>query len=419
MSESVEVRGRDFIKYRIAGAIASFLLLIALAWQVFELFDGDARTIPEVRWGVAVSDGERAGPADEGSSILAVERLTARTKLQDERYRTGPAPDQPAPGGALSRDDFMINTPMGEDEGRSLSESWGQYSSQTGALIRRSERVSGISSLPYANAELFERPFARDWRLGIADIATHLGALSIIGFSLLLALILAIRGRVPIAKGRSGHTVKRFNFFERATHWMTATSFLGLAVTGLVIAFGDTLIRPFGENVLGAAGWISTWGHAMFFPSFALGVVLMALMWTWRNLPSRLDINWLVKGGGFFSDGGDNPPARKFNAGQKLIFWSVMLGGGLMVLTGVTLMFPFYWLDLQGMSWAMLIHAIVGALLITIFIGHIYIGTVGMEGAFWAMWGGDVDRNWAEEHHELWLTELEASSASHKADRRA
>tara|TARA_R110000787_G_C13144102_1_gene417632 strand:+ start:130 stop:390 length:261 start_codon:yes stop_codon:yes gene_type:complete len=79
-----------------------------------------------------------------------------------------------------------------------------------------------------------------------------------------------------------------------------------------------------------------------------------------------------------------------------------------MVATGVSLLFPFYWLDLTGMSWAMMIHAIIGVLLIAIFIGHIYIGTVGMEGGFWAMWDGDVDVNWAAEHHDLWFQEIES-----------
>jgi formate dehydrogenase subunit gamma len=251
----------------------------------------------------------------------------------------------------------------------------------------------------------------------MADFVTHLGALAILGFSFLLALILAIRGRVPIAKGRSGKTVKRFGFLERANHWMTAVSFLGLALTGLVIAYGDTVIRPFGEPLLGDLGWLSTWGHVLFFPTFTLGVLFMILKWTWGNLPSRLDIQWLKRGGGFFSDDPDNPPARKFNAGQKLIFWSAVIGGLIMIGTGITLMFPFYWLDLEGMSWVMLIHAGIAVMLIAIFIGHIYIGTVGMQGAIEAMWGGKVDRNWAEEHHELWLAEIEDGTARREGSR--
>ena len=108
------------------------------------------------------------------------------------------------------------------------------------------------------------------------------------------------------------------------------------------------------------------------------------------------------------SDDPDNPPARKFNAGQKLTFWVAVLGGIVMTGTGVTLMFPYFWLGLSGMVWMMLAHAVIGLLMIAFFIAHAYIGTVGMQDAIHAMWSGRVDLNWAREHHELWLDELEA-----------
>lgn len=410
MSSEVKVHGRDFRAYRIGGAIAAVLLGVLLVWQIWEIFDGDNRTVPEIRWGVAEIGNEAT--QDIQSGVLAEEVMRSRTQLQDERFRSGPSPDAEAAAAATGPGQWLIEAPIEDQSGTGLTESWARIDDDTASLLRGRERVIGISSLPYSGAEVFERPFARDWRLGIADFATHLGALAILGFSFLLAMILALRGRVPIAKGRSGKTVKRFGFIERANHWMTATSFIGLALTGLVLAYGDTVIRPFGEPLLGDLGWLSTWGHVLFFPPFALGVLFMIFRWTWGNLPARHDGKWLARFGGFFSDDPDNPPARKFNAGQKLIFWAATLGGLLMVATGVTLMFPFYWLDLDGMSWAMLIHAVVGVLLIAFFIGHIYIGTVGMQGAIEAMWGGRVDRNWAEEHHELWLAEIEGHTTS-------
>ena len=406
MSGPVVIRGRDFVKYRIGGAITAALLALALVWQVYEIFDGDARTIPEVRWGAELYEGQSMGSQDVASGTLAAEALVARTTFQAERYQTGPSPDAERPDYSVAPDTYMTTAPM--DYGEELTDSWAQLSEDTSALLHAPQRIVGISSLPYPGAALFERPFARDWRLGIADIATHLGALAILGMGFILALLLAIRGRVPIAKGRSPRTVKRFGLMERATHWMTSVSFIGLALTGIAIAFGKTLISPFGEAALGAVGWISTWGHMMFFPPFALGIVIMALMWTHRNLPEWRDLHWLRVGGGFFTDGGPTPPARKFNAGQKLIFWSAVLGGALMVATGITLMFPFYWADIGTLSWAMLFHAVIGLMLIAIFVAHIYIGSVGMQGAFWAMWTGRVDRNWAEEHHALWLEQIEA-----------
>lgn len=414
MSEPVRVHGRDFTAYRIGGAIAALVLAVLLAWQVWELFDGDNLTIPEARW-------ELSTPGDGGeldSGIIAAEILRERTLLQDERFRTGPAPGAEPPAPTIRRSEILGIAPMDSRAGRKLTLAWASLDGDTATLMRGPERIAGISSLPYAGAALYERPFARDWRVGVADIATHLGAIVILGFSLLLALILAIRGRVPIAEGRSNRTVLRFGFFERANHWMTALSFIGLALTGLVIAYGETLLLPFGDDFLGDVGWLATWGHVMFFPAFTLGILFMALRWTWGNLPDRYDGTWLARAGGFFSDDPDNPPARKFNAGQKLIFWAALIGGFIMVATGVTLMFPFYWLDIEGMSWAMLTHAIVAVLLIAVFIGHIYIGTVGMQGAISAMWGGRVDRNWAKEHHELWLGEIEGARSEPPAGRR-
>ncbi|MHA6345830.1 formate dehydrogenase subunit gamma [Roseivivax sp. CAU 1761] len=403
MSET-RVRGKDFTGYRIGGAIAAVLLSVALLIQVWEMFDGDAMTVPEVRW-------EAANPAAHAETSQV---LTQRTLLQGERFATGPSPEAEAPPLAIGDEIFLTNSQIPEPrEYDQLVRNWADAGEDAQNILALADRRIGLSSLPYPNADLFERPFARDWRLGVADFATHLGALAILGFSLLLALILAIRGRVPIVHGKSGRKVKRFGLLERATHWMTSVSFIMLALTGIVIAYGDTLILPFGEATLGQTGWLSTWGHMMFAPPFALGLVIMLVMWIGRNLPEKRDLTWLKKAGGFFSDADDAPPARKFNAGQKLIFWSAILGGGFMVASGVTLMFPFFWLGLAGMSWAMLIHAIFGLLLIAIFIGHIYIGTVGMQGAFWAMWDGKVDYNWAEEHHKIWLAEIE------NAERRA
>ncbi|NDV52559.1 MULTISPECIES: formate dehydrogenase subunit gamma [unclassified Salipiger] len=391
------VRGSDFTAYRVGGAIAAVLLLVVLVAQTWEVFDSDARTVPEVGW---------TATAESGAGILASQVLRRRTLLQAQRDRSGPSPEGAQQGFKIDDGILLIGRPIDEPTGM-LTETWLRPTGDTVSLLGAPREIVGSTSLPYLNAALFERPAGRDWRHGIADIATHLGAYLILGFAFVLALILAIRGRVPIAEGISGRSVKRFGFIERANHWMTSISFLMLALTGIILAYGRTLILPFGDEILGDAGWFATWGHAIFFPSFALGILVMVLLWAWRNVPTRLDFEWLRRGGGFFSDSSDNPPARKFNAGQKLVYWSAVLGGLLMVGTGVLLLFPFWFLDVDAMSWVMLSHAIVALFMIAIFIGHIYIGTVGMQGAFWAMWSGKVDRNWAKEHHELWLKEIE------------
>jgi formate dehydrogenase subunit gamma len=136
-----------------------------------------------------------------------------------------------------------------------------------------------------------------------------------------------------------------------------------------------------------------------------IGVVLTFIIWIRWNLPAKADLQWLAKAGGLFTKH-SHPPSWKFNAGQKLIFWSVVLGGLALSLTGVVLLFPFQWTDLQGMQLAQLVHAVIALIMIAIIIAHIYIGTMGMEGAFDAMGTGRVDENWAREHHSLWVDQM-------------
>jgi formate dehydrogenase subunit gamma len=137
--------------------------------------------------------------------------------------------------------------------------------------------------------------------------------------------------------------------------------------------------------------------------------VLIYLIWIASNIPNSTDAQWLSRGGGLF--GKDHPPAWKFNAGQKLIYWIVVIGGGLSAVTGYILMFPFYATDVAGMQLAQVVHGVVGALFVAAMLAHIYIGTMGMEGAFEAMGTGTVDENWAKQHHSLWLEQQKGKAA--------
>ncbi len=127
-------------------------------------------------------------------------------------------------------------------------------------------------------------------------------------------------------------------------------------------------------------------------------------MWVAGNIPNRVDIEWLRRGGGFVGRG--HPPAERFNGGQKLIYWIVVLGGAAAAVSGYVLIFPFYGTTIETMQQAEIVHSIVAMLFIAAMLGHIYIGTIGMEGAFEAMGKGTVDLNWAKEHHSLWLAEM-------------
>jgi formate dehydrogenase subunit gamma len=218
----------------------------------------------------------------------------------------------------------------------------------------------------------------------------------------ILILFYLIRGMVRLESGRSGRTLVRFNAFERFVHWMTATCFIILGLTGLNITFGKEWLLPFmgPENFTAWSQWAKYAHNYASFP-FTLGVVLIFLLWIAWNFPTPTDFRWLRAGGGIV--GHSHPPAGRFNAGQKLIYWVVVLVGGASAISGYLLMFPFYATDISQMQTAQIVHGTAGVVFVAIMLAHVYIGTIGMEGAFEAMGSGEVDVNWAREHHSLWL----------------
>jgi formate dehydrogenase subunit gamma len=269
-------------------------------------------------------------------------------------------------------------------------------------LLKELQKIQGRSSLPDAKTGLLEQPAGRDWRQFHQVTLRWVGAISILGMLAVIVLFYLFRGMVRIQGGRSGRTVVRFNGFERLVHWMTATCFIVLAISGLNITFGKELLTPLigAETFASWSQWAKYAHNYLSFP-FTLGVVLIFFTWIAWNFPSAVDFRWIREGGGLV--GGKHPPARRFNAGQKAIYWVVVLGGAAAAITGYLLMFPFYATDVAGMQLAQMIHGIVGVMFIAIMLAHIYIGSIGMQGAFEAMGTGEVDENWARQHHSLWL----------------
>jgi formate dehydrogenase subunit gamma len=268
-------------------------------------------------------------------------------------------------------------------------------------LLKELQRIQGRGTLPDARAQVIEQPEGRNWRQFHQVTLRWIGAIAILGMLALIVLFYLIRGMVRIDGGRSGRTVVRFNGFERFVHWMTAASFVVLAISGLNITFGKELLAPLIGPVTFAewSQWAKYAHNYLSFP-FTLGVALIFLMWIAWNFPTPTDFRWVAQGGGIVGSG--HPPARRFNAGQKVIYWVVVLGGAASAITGYLLMFPFYATDIAGMQTAQMVHGIVGLLFIAIMLAHIYIGTIGMQGAFEAMGRGEVDENWARQHHSLW-----------------
>ncbi len=323
--------------------------------------------------------------------------------------------------------------------GASISSQLGTLGGANDALLWREMRAGVGTSVNASNSGPAARVLMQDngmWWLDFRQgpLLTYGGAL--LGITvLLLAIFFLIRGRIRIEHGRAGITIERFKFIERFGHWLIAGSFILLGITGLISLAGRKLLIPlFGREDFATVALAGKWIHNNVAWAFMLGLVMVFVMWIAHNLPDRTDINWVLKGGGIFGKG--HPPAKKFNAGQKLIFWAVIILGTSISVSGLSLLFPFE-INMFGptfaklndmglpqllgfspieaslspqeeMQYAQLWHAIVSFVLMAVIIAHIYIGTLGMEGAFEAMGSGDVDLEWAREHHSIWAEEVVA-----------
>lgn len=273
-----------------------------------------------------------------------------------------------------------------------------------GTLLREAPRIEGRIDLPDRKAHVLEQPAGRTWDY-FHEVLLHWGAaIILIGTIAALGGAYLTIGRIRILAGRSGLRVPRFKVFERFSHWLTATSFVILGLTGLNVTFGKIVLQPLiGPYAFTAISQFAKYVHNFVAFAFMLGLALIIAIFLKDNFPSRVDIAWLKQGGGFIP--GRHAPAGRFNLGEKLVYWFSLAAGIAISVSGLLLLFPFYGTNIVAMQLVQVAHAVVAVLFIALILAHIYIGTVGMEGAFEAMSSGEVDLNWAKEHHDVWLAE--------------
>jgi len=302
---------------------------------------------------------------------------------------------------------------------------------------------TGRSATPNAAGGQMIQSQGEDWRLYRQGPTHDYLGYAMLGTLVLLALFMAIRGRIKVEHGLSGVKIKRFSTLERMSHWLMALSFIILGISGLNVTFGRSLVLPLvGKDFFGPmSGYLKAVHNYTAF-AFMLGLAMAFVLWVVHNFPDRTDLNWIAKGGGLFSKS-SHPPAKKFNAGQKIIFWGVMLLGLSLSVSGWALLFPFEhslfsetfalfshigidvphllglpaapYSAIQEQQFNSAWHGIIAVVMICLIFAHIYIGTIGMQGAFDAMGSGEVDLNWAREHHSIWVDEVLAEETQ-KAD---
>ena len=285
--------------------------------------------------------------------------------------------------------------------------------------------VTGYSSLPKSQAPeagnliqpMVQYPGSRFTSAGEAWRQVRNHWLIPYGAALLGIVLLAL-GIFFAVKGPLGHRepdgvsrpIERFTPFERAAHWTNAAAFVVLALSGLTMAFGKYFLLP----VLGLhlSGWLTyalKTVHNFVGPLFVVSLLVIIITFVKDNIANWADFNWLIKLGGMFSN--EQVPSHRFNAGEKGIFWwavtfpgIVVVGSGL-VLNQLVPGMPYLRGDMQI---AHMIHLAAGLVMMALIIGHIYMGTIGMHGAYNAMKTGYVSEQWANEHHQLWYQDIVA-----------
>ena len=284
--------------------------------------------------------------------------------------------------------------------------------------------VSGYSSLPKSQAPEagnLIQPFVQytgsrlasageSWRQVRNNIIIPYGAALLLIAVGAMALFYFSKGTIELHGQETGRKIERFTPFERSAHWANAIAFVTLAISGIVIAYGKYFLLPIMGGTL--FGWLSFAlknVHNFAGPLFAVSLVVVFITFVKDNLPSKDDVVWLLKGGGLFS--GTEVPSHRFNAGEKVVFWGgVLLLGAIVVGSGLVLdmLLPGLIYERGTMQIASIIHGVAALFMMAMFIGHIYMGTIGMRGAYKAMREGYVDETWAKEHHELWYDDVKS-----------
>jgi len=252
------------------------------------------------------------------------------------------------------------------------------------------------------------QPQGQTWRtLRNSEISVW-GGWAIVVVLLGIAAFYWRKGPVEVHEPLTGRKIRRFTVWERTIHWSVAISFGVLAISGLIILFGKNILLPLiGYTLFSWLAITAKYAHNFFGPLFLICLVLFIPTFIRYMVPKSHDIAWLAKLGGMFAE--KEVPSGKFNAGQKLWFWGgAFVLGAIVALSGLILDFPNFDQTRNTMQTANVVHAIAATLFMMAGLGHIYLGTIGMRGAYDAMRYGYVDETWAKEHHEYWYNDIKA-----------
>jgi formate dehydrogenase subunit gamma len=318
---------------------------------------------------------------------------------------TAPTKDVPSkPAAPVVVDAPKVASPPTPDKGSTAVPGW---NNPPASWENASERPQ-YASVPGRETNRLIQGAGREWRAFRNGPLTQYGGWLLVAMLAGLLLFYLIKGSFRLHGPPTGRLIERFNAVERVSHWTTAISFVFLALTGMIIFWGKYLVLPW----LGAPGFsgltvVSKNVHNFVGPLFIFSIVVMFLLYVKDNIPHARDIKWITSFG--------KEPSGRFNGGEKAWFWfGLVILGATMSVTGLILDFPNWNQGREAMQQANVVHVIAAVLFIAGALGHIYIGTIGMEGAYRGMRDGYVDEEWAREHHAIWYEEVKQGKRPEK-----
>ena len=272
-----------------------------------------------------------------------------------------------------------------------------------------------ITTIRGRETNVLIQPEGQTWRAARVPLLTLGGVMFTMALVGLAAFYL-MRGPMT-AHGPHGRLIQRFRPKDRWAHWLLAITWVILAVTGLILSLGKTVLLPLiGYTLFSWLAILSKNLHNFVGPVLIVAVPWMFVRYLRYNGIGIEDFRWFANIVGYFK--GREYPSHKFNAGEKLVFWVLLVFlSTVLIVSGLVLLFPNFDQVRQTMQWANIIHVAAAYIAIALASVHIYLGTVGMTGAFRAMKDGYVDESWAKHHHLRWYEDVVAGrSRDHFVD---
>jgi formate dehydrogenase subunit gamma len=251
------------------------------------------------------------------------------------------------------------------------------------------------------------------WRHLRNGPVTFYGGILLMLVAAAILIFYKIKGPLTLQDAPSGRLIQRFPRYERVVHWLTAGSFVILAVTGLAMLFGKHVMIPvIGHSLFGYLMVLGKNVHNFVGPLFAASLLAMIVIWARDNVWQNIDALWIRKAGGLIT--GEHVPSGRFNFGEKTWFWiGVTILGLTVSISGFFMNFPNFDQTRNDMQIANIVHSVSAIVMLLLAFGHIYMGTIGAHGAFDSMKTGYVDETWAKEHHEQWYNDVKAGKSGH------